>query len=47
VVGVPERYDVVGASVQPRHHDRKLVRLRAGVGEEDNLYDFILHSVRQ
>jgi hypothetical protein len=39
VVGIPERYDVVGAGVQTRHHDRELVRLCAGVGEEDNLCD--------
>lgn len=37
VVGIPERYDVVGAGVQPRHHNGELVGLRAGVGEEDNL----------
>ena len=38
MVGVPERYDVVGAGVQPRHHDGELVRLRAGVGEEHTLH---------
>lgn len=37
MVGVPERYDIVGAGVQPRHHDGELVGLRAGVGEEDHL----------
>jgi hypothetical protein len=38
VVRVAEGDDVVGAGVQPRHQDGQLVRLRAGVGEEDDLY---------
>lgn len=38
VVGVAEGDDVVGARVQPRHQDSELVRLRAGVSEEDDLY---------
>jgi len=38
VVGVAEGDDVVGAGVQPRHQDGELVRLRAGVGEEDDLW---------